>query len=171
MPWKAGTMFTKIFSGSAAASLLGLGLAAYCPLAACAQDAPGKLQEMPAGVRLTLEEAEQQALAKNKLLNLAVLNIEAKAYAIKAARADYFPKVSANALYFHFNDDLGTVLSAGGRTLSGMPACRYHGLAACGCIGFIRELRTWQAKKRHAGPLWKVQNHPTRPTTVAVLFD
>jgi outer membrane protein TolC len=116
-------MFSKLPSRWIAASFIGLGLAALCPLAACAQEtlaAPGKLQEMPAGsVRLTLEEAKQQALAKNKLLNLAALNVESKAYAIKTARADYFPKITANALYFHFNDDLGTVLSAGGRTVSG----------------------------------------------------
>jgi outer membrane protein len=116
-------MFAKLFSSWLVASLTGLGLAAFCPLATCAQEtlaAPGKLQEVPAGsVRLTLEEAKHQALAKSKLLNLAVVNIEAKGYAIQAARADYFPKVSANALYFHFNDELGTVLSAGGRTVSG----------------------------------------------------
>src|SRR5262249_20278873 len=47
------------------------------------------------------------------------LNAEAKAHAINAARADYFPKVSANALYFHFNDDLGTVLSVPRQSLNG----------------------------------------------------
>jgi outer membrane protein TolC len=66
-----------------------------------------------------LEEAKQRALANNKLLNLASLNAESKAYAVRAARADYFPKVSGNVLYLHFNDDLGTVLTAGGRTVSG----------------------------------------------------
>jgi outer membrane protein len=119
-------MFAKLFSSWLVASLTGLGLAAHWPLAACAQEtlaAPGRLQEVPAGsagsVRLTLEEAKQQALAKSKLLNLATLNIEAKGYAIQAARADYFPKITATALYFHFNEDLGTVLSTPGRTISG----------------------------------------------------
>src|SRR5580704_10573622 len=100
LPWRR-TMFAKLFSSWLVASLTGLGLAAFCPLAACAQEtlaAPGKLQEVPTGsVRLTLEEAKQQALAKSKLLNLAVVNIESKGYAIQAARADYFPKVTANA--------------------------------------------------------------------------
>jgi outer membrane protein TolC len=73
----------------------------------------------PAGMRITLEEAKQKALANNKLLNLASLNAEAKAYAIKAARADYFPKISATSMYLHFSDELGTVLSTQGRTLNG----------------------------------------------------
>jgi outer membrane protein len=69
-------------------------------------------------LNLTLEDAKQRAL-HNKLLNLAALNTESKAFAIKAARADYFPKVSASALYFHFNDDLGTVLTVPSKTISG----------------------------------------------------
>jgi outer membrane protein TolC len=73
----------------------------------------------PGAVRLTLEEAKQRAIASNKLLNIAGLNAEAKEYAIRAARADYFPKVSATAMYFHFNNDLGTVLATQGRSVSG----------------------------------------------------
>src|SRR5262249_18430289 len=33
--------------------------------------------------------------------------------------ADYFPKVVGSVLYLHFNDDLGTVLTGGGRQVSG----------------------------------------------------
>ena len=73
----------------------------------------------PSTVRITLEEAKQKALANNKLLNLASLNAEAKAFAIKAARADYFPKISATSMYLHFNDELGTVLTTPGRSVSG----------------------------------------------------
>jgi outer membrane protein TolC len=73
----------------------------------------------PAAVRLTLEEAKQKALASSKLLSLAALNAESKTFAIKAARAHYFPQIGAQALYFHFNDDLGTVLATTGRTVSG----------------------------------------------------
>jgi outer membrane protein TolC len=73
----------------------------------------------PSVYRLTLEEAKQRALSNNKLLNLASLNAESKAFAVKAARADYFPKVSGSVLYLHFNDDLGTVLTAGGRQVTG----------------------------------------------------
>jgi outer membrane protein TolC len=73
----------------------------------------------PPVCRLTLEEAKQRALANNKLLNLASLNADSKAFAVKAARADYFPKVAGSVFYLHFNDDLGTVLTAGGRTVVG----------------------------------------------------
>jgi outer membrane protein TolC len=70
-------------------------------------------------VRVTLEEAKQRALANNKLLNLAALNVEAKGYAIRAARSNYFPQITASVIYLHFNDDLGTVLTGGGRTVAG----------------------------------------------------
>jgi outer membrane protein TolC len=90
------------------------------PLAAQEKPAaPVAAPTSPEVCRLTLEEAKQRALSNSKLLNLASLNAEAKAYAVKAARADYFPKVAGSVLYFHFNDDLGTVLSGGGRTVTG----------------------------------------------------
>jgi outer membrane protein TolC len=81
--------------------------------------APGPGPGPAAGMRLTLDEAKQRALSNNKLLNLAALNAEGKTYAIKAARADYFPKITANYLYFHFNDDLGTVLTLPRTSLNG----------------------------------------------------
>jgi outer membrane protein len=73
----------------------------------------------PAAVRITLEEAKQRALTNNKLLNLGALNAESKAFAIKAAQANYFPQVIGSVMYAHFNDDLGTVLTTQGRTVSG----------------------------------------------------
>jgi outer membrane protein TolC len=75
----------------------------------------------PAGhvYRLTLEDAKQRALANNKLLNLAGLNVDSKGYAIRAAQADYFPKIIGTAVYLRFNDDLGEVVTLGGRTISG----------------------------------------------------
>src|SRR5262245_53385791 len=72
-----------------------------------------------ARVRITLEEAKQRALANSKLLNLATLNVESKDFAIRAAKADYFPKITGSVFYFHFNDDLGTVITGGGRTVRG----------------------------------------------------
>ncbi len=84
-----------------------------------AQEGPPPGNAPPAVLRLTLDEAKQRALANNKLLNLASLNADSKAFAIRAARADYFPKVIGSVLYFHFNDDLGTVLTGGGRNVSG----------------------------------------------------
>src|SRR5579864_3160976 len=56
--------------------------------------APSALEGPSSLVRqLTLQEAKERALAASKLLNLASMNAEAKAYAIKVARSDYFPKV------------------------------------------------------------------------------
>src|SRR5206468_8348573 len=75
----------------------------------------------PATLRITLEEAKQRALANNKLLNIGGLNAESKAFAIKAARSDYFPKVVGTVLYTHFNEPLGTVLTTRGRPRLGMP--------------------------------------------------
>jgi outer membrane protein len=87
---------------------------------------PGSSAEgaSPAAKRLTLEEAKERALATSKLLNLASLNAQSKAYAIKVARSDYFPKVIGAVLYLHFNDQLGKVLTTQGRHLdlpSGVP--------------------------------------------------
>jgi outer membrane protein len=73
----------------------------------------------PASVRITIDEAKQRALANNKLLNIGGLNADAKAFAVNAARSNYFPHVSGTAVYLHFNDELGTVLATQGRTVSG----------------------------------------------------
>jgi outer membrane protein TolC len=72
----------------------------------------------PATVRLTLDEIKQRAVADNKLLQLAALNVQSKGYATRAARALYFPQIIGSEFYFHFNEDLGTVLSTHGRTIS-----------------------------------------------------
>jgi outer membrane protein TolC len=68
---------------------------------------------------LTLEDAKQRALANSKLLNLAGLNVDSKGFAVRAAQADYFPQILGQTVYLHFNDDLGTELTLGGRTISG----------------------------------------------------
>jgi outer membrane protein len=72
-----------------------------------------------AAVRLTLDEAKQRVVANSKLLALAATNVEGKGYATKALRAQYFPQVVGTTVYFHFNDDLGTVVTTPGRTVSG----------------------------------------------------
>jgi outer membrane protein TolC len=61
--------------------------------------------------RLTLTEARQLALSNNKALILARLNVQEKGYAATAARKDYLPKLLAIDDYFHFNDNLGSVLT------------------------------------------------------------
>jgi outer membrane protein TolC len=76
-------------------------------------------QQPPGVVRITIEEAKQRALANNKLLNIGALNAESKEFVVRAAKADYFPKVIGAALYLHFNDNLGDLLTGGGRTISG----------------------------------------------------
>ena len=103
-----------ILGTALSAAHLGAGRAAAQGPAAAATETVGANV-----VHLTLDEAKQRALSNSKLLNLAALNAESKAFAVKAAQADYFPKVIGTALYLHFNDDLGTVLATQGRTVSG----------------------------------------------------
>lgn len=97
--------------------LLGLFAIPSPPL--LAQPAGNPVHLVPAHMTLTLEEAKQRALDASKLLHLASLNAQSKAFAVRAVRADYFPKVSGTALYLHFNNDLGKVLTTQGRSLSG----------------------------------------------------
>ena len=66
----------------------------------------------PTARRLTLEEARQLALQNNPGLALARLNVTTKEHATAAARKDYFPKLLGNLTYFHFNENLGTVVTA-----------------------------------------------------------
>src|SRR5262249_10292647 len=73
----------------------------------------------PVVQRLTLEEAKQRVVANSKLLALAATNIDAKGYATRALRANYFPQIVGNAIYFHFNDDLGTIVTTPGRHVNG----------------------------------------------------
>jgi outer membrane protein TolC len=70
-------------------------------------------------VHLTLDEAKQRVLANSKLLALAATNVEGKEFATRALRANYFPQIVGYAVYFRFNDDLGTVLTTPGRTVTG----------------------------------------------------
>jgi outer membrane protein TolC len=86
---------------------------ASLPAALPPADAP------PAAVRLTLEEVKQRVLANSKLLQLAARNVKSKEYATNAVRANYFPQVIGSSVYFHFNDDLGDVVTTGGRTVQG----------------------------------------------------
>src|SRR5437762_2883339 len=83
-------------------------LVALCVAARPASDGRAQSQQLAAipsanaagtGVRLTVEEAKQRALANNKLLNIGGLNAEGKAFAVRAAQSDYFPKVVGNVLY------------------------------------------------------------------------
>jgi outer membrane protein TolC len=75
----------------------------------------------PAVMRITLDEAKQRALANNKLINLGTLNAESKVFAVKAARANYFPQIIGSEYYLHFSDPLGTVITIKSRPLLGLP--------------------------------------------------
>jgi len=87
------------------------------------QEAQKQLPPAPAGqpsvAHLTLDEVKAQILSNNKLLQLVARNIRSKEYATRAMQANYFPQIIGQSVYMHFNDDLGTVLSAGGRTITG----------------------------------------------------
>jgi outer membrane protein TolC len=80
-----------------------------------AQQAPATLPDsLPAGTpvrRLTLEEARQLALENNQALALARLNVAERGHAATAARKDYLPKIIGVDDYFHFNDNLGSVVT------------------------------------------------------------
>jgi outer membrane protein TolC len=102
---------------TALASLLWL--AAFSTLLSAGPQAPANAPAPTGTVRLTLDDIKQRALADNKLLQLAALNVQSKDYATRAARALYFPHIIGNVVYFHFNDNLGTVITAGGRTVTG----------------------------------------------------
>ncbi len=80
-----------------------------------AQDAlilgPPGMPAPPGVVRLSLGEAKARALSQNRDLLLGRLAIQEKSLATEAARTDYFPKVLGNVTYFHFNQNLGNVLT------------------------------------------------------------
>jgi outer membrane protein TolC len=92
--------------------LAGLAMS-QCPRAVRAQEGVSSPAPPPGPARrLTLEEARQLALQNNQSLALARLNVQATEHATVAARKDYFPKLLGNVRYFHFNDNLGTVVTA-----------------------------------------------------------
>jgi outer membrane protein len=94
-------------------------------LLVAARVSPLAAQSPPAGkapaanVRLTLDEIKQRVLADNKLLHLAALNIQSKGDAARAMQSNYFPQIIGQSVFMHFNDDLGTVLTTPGRTVTG----------------------------------------------------
>jgi outer membrane protein TolC len=69
--------------------------------------------------RLTLDDAKLRVVSNSKLLALAAANVEGKGFATNAMRAQYFPQVIGNTVYFHFNDQLGTVITTPGRRVTG----------------------------------------------------
>jgi outer membrane protein len=105
------------------ALLITLGLTGIRAVPAAGQVLPATLGQPGntpfTAMRMTFEEAKQRALASSKLLNIAGLNAQGKSYAVRAMQAMYFPQITGSAMYFHFNDPLGTVLATQGRTVTG----------------------------------------------------
>jgi outer membrane protein TolC len=97
-----------------------------CCTTVTAQDAlvPGPKPFVPSQTvyHLTLEDAKQRALATSKGLGLANLGVQEKREATAAARTDYLPKLLGTAIYYHFNDQLGQVVTLQRGRLGLLPA-------------------------------------------------
>lgn len=63
---------------------------------------------------LSLEEAKFRALENSVVMDLASQQIAVKCFALDAARKDFLPKLLNSFTYFHFDRDLGTVLTTPG---------------------------------------------------------
>ncbi|MCI0332140.1 MAG: TolC family protein [Planctomycetes bacterium] len=63
---------------------------------------------------LSLDEAKSRALENSVIMQLASEQVIAKCHALEAARKDYLPKLLNSFSYFHFDSDLGTVLTTPG---------------------------------------------------------
>ena len=91
--------------------LAGLALACATPTMR-AQETPQIQKVVPIGARaLTLDEARNLAVACNKSIALAQLNVIEKQHVTNGARKDYLPKVLGSVTYLHFNEDLGSVVT------------------------------------------------------------
>ena len=63
---------------------------------------------------LSLDEAKTRTLQNSVVMDLASLQVLAKCNTLAAARKDYLPKFLNSFSYFHFDSDLGTVLTTPG---------------------------------------------------------
>jgi outer membrane protein len=84
---------------------------------------PVPLNSVPntATARFTLQQAKERAISCNKLLNLASMNVRGKEFATRAMQANYGPQIGWLGQYFHFNDDLGSVVTTRGLPRFGVP--------------------------------------------------
>ena len=101
------------------AALLTLFLS-LCPLQATAGEPA--LAPTPSVRRLTLDEAKQIALAGNRSLALARLNIAEKELATTAAGKDYYPKLLGDLTYLHFDTNLGQITNVASGKFGLIPA-------------------------------------------------
>jgi outer membrane protein TolC len=63
---------------------------------------------------VSLEEAKARALANSVIMAMASEQVIVRLHALDAARKDYLPKMLNSFQYFHFDRDLGTVLTTPG---------------------------------------------------------
>jgi outer membrane protein TolC len=63
---------------------------------------------------LSLDEAKSRVLETNVAMTLTSLQVTQKCHALAAARKDYLPKLLTAFSYFHFDQDLGTVVTTRG---------------------------------------------------------
>lgn len=82
---------------------------------------PGPAPARIGARQLTLDEARGLALQNNKGLALARMSFNEKQHAVAAAKADYFPKLLGNATYFHFNENLGDIVTVPSRGKGFLP--------------------------------------------------
>ena len=63
---------------------------------------------------LSLEEAKSRALQSSIVMDLASMQVAAKCHALDAASKDFLPKLLNSFSYYHFDSDLGTVVTTPG---------------------------------------------------------
>jgi outer membrane protein TolC len=63
---------------------------------------------------LSLEEAKSRALQTSIVMDLASSQVAAKSFAVQAAQKDFLPKLLNSFVYFHFDSDLGSVVTTPG---------------------------------------------------------
>lgn len=63
---------------------------------------------------LSLEEAKSRTLQSSVIMSLASAQLAAKCHALDAARKDFLPKLLNSFSYYHFDSDLGTVVTTPG---------------------------------------------------------
>jgi outer membrane protein TolC len=112
----AGCASFSAFAQDASSPYQALRTAFEAPLA---EELPGSASASTNGVasgsyHLTLEEARSRVLQTSVIMDLASTQVQAKCYALQAARKDYLPKVLNAFTYFHFDSDLGKVLTTPG---------------------------------------------------------
>ena len=63
---------------------------------------------------LSLDEAKSRTLSNSIIMDLASTQVAAKRHALQAAQKDFLPKLLNSFSYFHFDSDLGTVVTTPG---------------------------------------------------------